>query len=192
MKDLLITRRQILKGAGAAGVLGALGAPVAALAEEDQDGNRIYIFVAFSQAPPALGLAKPRIGLSGAGTFNPSAQRVNGGGNYVLFDAMVSNPKPLVASGGWKAERFVSYDTKGLGSYGTIQPGILVMTADVDGIGEDLTLRLICNVGAVPLLTGEDEGWVLSGTAYGTFHPLSPSLIGITHLSVEGFRIGGD
>ena len=191
MKDLHVTRRQILKGAGAAGVLGALGVPATAFAEDDEDGSRIYVFVCQSQAPAALGLAKPRIGMQGSGTFKPAAKHVNGGGSYVLFDFAASAPKPLVASGRWKARRFVSYDTKGLGSYGQIQPGILVMTADFEGIGKNLTLAVVCNVGAVPLNTGEDEGFELSGTPYGTFHQLSPP-VGISYLSVEGFRIGGD
>lgn len=190
MKSPQVTRREILKGAGAAGVLGALGVPATAFAEDDEDGSRIYVFVSQSQAAAALGLAKPRIGMQGAGTFKPGDTEVNGGGSYVLFDSAANAPKPLIASGRWKARRFVSYDTKGLGSYGQIQPGILVMRADFEGLGKDLKLTVVCNVGAVPLLTGEDEGWELSGTPYGTFKQLSPP-VGISHLSVEGFRIGG-
>lgn len=191
MKDLHVTRRQILKGAGAAGVLGALGVPATAFAEDDEDGSRIYIYVSFSQAPAALGLTMPRMGMQGAGSFRPADKHVDGGGSYVLFDFAKPSPKPLVATGRWRAKRFVSYDTKGLGSYGTIQPGILVMRADVDGIGKNLKLAVVCNVGAVPLNTGEEEGWELFSTKYGTFKQLSPQ-VGISHLSVEGFRIGGD
>ena len=189
-----IDRRTFVKTA-AAGSLAAASLPIfgmTTLADDDEaDGSRIYVFVAFSQAPPALTLAQPRIGMTGAGSFKPSAKRVNGGGSYVLFDNAATMPKPLVASGRWRATKFVSYTTLGLASYGTIQPGILTMTADVEGIGKKLTLTLICNVGAVPLSTGQPEGWVLSGTPYGTFRPTTP-IVGITHLSVEGFRIGGD
>lgn len=190
MKDLHVTRRQILKGAGAAGVLGALGVPATAFAEDEDGGSRIFIYVSFSQAPKA-GLIVPRMGMSGAGTFRPGEKDVNGGGNYVLSDFGKPNPKPLLATGRWKAREFVSYTTTGLASYGTIQPGILVMKADVDGIGKNLELAVVCNVGAVPLNTGEEEGWELSGTRYGTFKQLTPP-VGISHLSVEGFRIGGD
>ena len=50
-------------------------------------------------------------------------------------------------------------------------------------------MEVICNVGAVPLLTGEDEGWKLLDTpAYGSFVQLSPG-VGITHLSVPGISI---
>ncbi len=192
MEDLHITRRQVLKGAAAAASVPLLGTLPAFAEDSDDEGrSRIFVFVAFSQAPAALGLAQPRMGMTGAGTFRPPARRVSGGGSYSLFDNASSVPRPLVSSGRWRARQFVSYDTKGLRSYGTIQPAILTMTADVEGIGENLTLEVVCNVGALGPAgsTGEEEGWELSGTGYGTFHQLSPAL-GISHLSVEGFTIG--
>jgi hypothetical protein len=109
----------------------------------------------------------------------------------VLFNQAAPFPKPLLASGNWRARRLLSYDTKGLGSYGMIQPGILTLRGDFDNLARGATLELICNVGAVPLLTGEEEGWMLEGTPYGTFKQLSPT-IGITHLSVAGERIFAD
>ncbi|HEV2013644.1 MAG TPA: twin-arginine translocation signal domain-containing protein [Candidatus Dormibacteraeota bacterium] len=197
-----IDRRTFVKTAAAGSVAAAalplLGTSIALAGDSDDDdgGSRIYVYVSFSQAPAAKGLAQPRIGMSGAGTFQPAAKRVNGGGNYVLFDNAVAIPKPLVASGRWKARRFVSYTTKDLASkdlapYGTIQPGILKMTADVEGIGKGLALTVVCNVGAQGPAgaTGEEEGWELEGTPYGTFHQAG---VGISHLSIEGFRIGGD
>lgn len=194
-----IDRRTFVKtaaaGSLAAAALPLLGTSIALADEGDDDGggSRVYVFVSFSQAPPARGLAQPRIGMQGAGTFHPTAGRVNGGGSYTLFDnAAPTTPKPLVATGRWKARKFVSYTTTGLASYGTIQPGILVMTADVDGIGKRLTMTVVCNVGAAGLLTGEEEGWDLDGTPYGKFEPVSPVVVGISHLSIEGFRIGGD
>jgi len=191
-----IDRRTFVKTAAAGSVAAAalplLGTSLAFAEEsDDDDGSRIYVFVSFSQAPAGGGLTQPRIGMQGCGTFRPAAKRVNGGGSYVLFDNHVAVPKPLVASGRWRAKKFLSYDTKGLPAYGTIQPGILTITADVQGIGNDLTMTIVCNVGAAGLSTGEEEGWDLSGTAFGTFEPLSP-VVGISHLSVEGFRIGGD
>jgi hypothetical protein len=109
-----------------------------------------------------------------------------------------ATPKPLLASGRWTPTQFRSYDTKGLSHYGNIQPAILEMLADLEGIGSDLTLRLICNVGAAGAggMTGEPEGWKLSGTPYGTFAPIIFSVVGdgtvpfgITHLSVEGVTV---
>ena len=41
MKDLQTTRRQILKGAAAAGALGALGVPTTAFADGEDEGQRV-------------------------------------------------------------------------------------------------------------------------------------------------------
>jgi hypothetical protein len=198
--DKRMDRRTFVKTA-AAGSVAAAGLPLfgtsMALARGDDKGggHRIFVFVSFSQAPTRTSSpTMPRIGMTGAGTFKPAARHVNGGGSYVLSDQAVSVPRPVVASGRWMAREFVSYTTKGLASYGTIQPGILKMTADVEGIGQGLTLAVVCNVGAQGALgfTGEDEGWELFDTpAYGTFQQLSPVVVGISHMSVEGFTIAG-
>lgn len=190
MKDR-IPRRTLLKTAGlgsvAAASLPALLPGLNALAQSPNNGHRVYVFVSFSQAPATSSGVVPRIGMQGAGTFDPDAGWVKGGGSFVLFDQAKPTPKPLIASGFWEATAFVSYDTKGLGSFGTIQPGILTFLADVDGIGSGLTMEVVCNVGAVPLLTGEDEGWTLLHTpAYGTFVQTG---VGISHLSIQGVSI---
>ncbi len=179
----------LLLGSAGAASLSALLPSLNALAKSTDNGHRIFTFVSFSQAPPTSTRVLPRIGMDGAGTFDPHAGWVKGGGNFVLFDQAKPTPKPLIASGFWEPTGFVSYDTKGLASFGKIQPAILTVLADFEGIGSGLTLELICNVGAVPLLTGEDEGWKLLDTpAYGSFVPLSP-VVGITHLSIGGVSI---
>ncbi len=188
-----ITRRTILKAAGlgsaAAASLPALLPSLSGLARSPDNGHRIFVFVSFSQAPLMSSGVLPRIGMDGAGTFDPEAGWVKGGGNFVLFDQKHAQPKPLIASGFWQPTAFVSYDTKGLPSYGTIQPAILTVLADVEGIGSGLTMEVICNVGAIPLLTGEDEGWKLLDTpTYGSFVPPSPG-VGISHLSIQGVSI---
>lgn len=199
-----LNRRSLIRGAGAAAgaglLLGSAGATslpallpgFSAKVGSPNNRHRIFTFVSFSQAPLSSGVL-PRIGMDGAGTFDPDAGWVKGGGNFNLFDqnkpTPSTTPKPLIAAGFWEATAFVSYDTKGLGFFGFIQPGILTVLADFPGIGSGLTLELICNVGAVPLLTGEDEGWKLLDTpAYGSFVPLSP-VVGITHLSIQGVSI---
>src|SRR5262249_41187998 len=140
-----IPRRTLLKTAGfgslAAASLPALLPSLNALARGPDNGHRIYVFVSFSQAPAISGVL-PRIGMQGAGTFDPDAGWVKGGGSFVLFDQNHAVPKPLIASGVWEPTAFVSYDTKGLGSYGHIQPAILTVLADVEGIGSGLTLQL--------------------------------------------------
>jgi len=194
--DKRIDRRTFVKTAAAGSVAAAslplLGPSAFASESDDGGGHRIFVFVSFSQAPTRTSSpTMPRIGMTGAGTFKPAARHVNGGGSYVLSDQAVSVPRPLVVTGRWMAREFVSYTTKNLASYGTIQPGILKMIADVEGIGQGLTLVVVCNVGAQGPAgsTGEDEGWELDDTpAYGTFRQTG---VGISHMSVEGFTIAG-
>lgn len=186
-------RRTFLKAAGlgsmAAALFPALLPSLNAQDESPENGHRVFVFVSFSQAPLTSSGVLPRIGMQGAGTFDPEERRVKGGGSFVLFDQNHATPKPLIASGFWEPTEFVSYDTKGLPFYGNIQPAILTVLADVPGIGSGLTMEMICNVGAVPLLTGQPEGWKLLDTpAYGSFVPPSPG-VGITHLSVQGVSI---
>jgi hypothetical protein len=189
-------RRSFLKAAGlvplasvAVASLPGLLPSLNALAQEANNGHRIYIFISASQAPKTGGGVLPRMDITGAGTFDPDAGWVKGGGNFVLFDQNSPTPKTLIASGSWEPRGFVSYDTKGLGSYGLIQPAILTVLADLPGIGSGLTLEIICNAGFAGLSTGMEEGYQLLDTpAYGSFVPLSP-VLGITHLSVEGISI---
>ncbi len=173
--------------AGAASVPGLLTAE-AAFGQHGHGTSRIYDFVSFSQAPASGHIAQPRIGMRGCGNFDETAKRVDGGGSFFFFDNAQPVPKPLIVFGRWRATTFVSYDTKGLASYGPVQPGILELLADLEGFGSGLTLEVICNVGPAGLSTGEEEGWQLRGTPYGDFMPLDPPL-GITHLSAPGFSI---
>lgn len=188
-------RRTFIKTAGV-GSLGAAALPLLAGVQDvlaASDNQHVFIFVSFSQAPTTGTVIQPRIGMQGAGTFDPHARWVKGGGSYVLFDNHAPQPKPLIASGMWEPTAFVSYDTNvqdpnnsGLTHFGAIQPGILKMTADFAGLGAGLTLAVVCNVGAVPLLTGEEEGWELEGTPYGDFKQTG---VGISHMSVGGIAI---
>ncbi len=189
-------RKDFLKRAGvgtvaAASIPALLGTEAALAGESHHQTRRVYDFVAFSQAPATHTVAQPRIGMRGCGNFDETLRTVSGGGSFVFFDNALAAPKPLIAFGRWRPTAFVGYDTKGLPPYGNIQPAILELLADVEGIGTGLTLELICNVGAAGAAgqTGEEEGWVLEGTAFGTFKPLSP-VVGITHLSTPGFSIG--
>ncbi len=187
-------RRNFIKTAGA-GALGVASWSWLASAKDAfaaSGSQHEYVFVSFSQVPAPINGVLHRIGMQGAGTFDPDAGWVKGGGSFAHFDQNHTQPKPLIAAGTWEPTAFVSYDTRGLGSYGTIQPAILTMKIDLQPIGgtvhHDVTLELVCNVGAVPLLTGEEEGWHMDIPGFATFHPLSP-VVGITHLSIGGLAI---
>lgn len=185
-------RRDFIKtaGAGALGIASGTWLGAAKDAFAASPNQHIYVFVSFSQVSAPINGVLHRIGMQGSGTFDPDAGWVKGGGSFVHFDQSHSQPKPLIATGFWEPTSFVSYDTKGLGSYGTTQPGILQMKIDLTPLGgavhHNLAFAVVCNVGAVPLMTGKDEGWYMTDPEIGT---LSPTGVGITHLSIGGVAI---
>jgi len=91
MRDLVLSRRQLLKGAGAVGVLGAVGVPTTVFA----DGIRVrwdIINVDFSTgtlSPGGIASARAndgsKITLTGSGTFSTDGG-TNGGGNWTTFN----------------------------------------------------------------------------------------------------------
>src|SRR2546421_1143562 len=90
MKDLRLSRRQVLKGAGAIGVLGALGIPTTVFA----DGKRVrwdIINVDFATGTLSAGggasaRAKDdsKLTLAGSGTFGLGEDRVGTGGGGLV------------------------------------------------------------------------------------------------------------
>lgn len=123
MKDVGISRRQVLKGAGAVGVLGALGIPMTVFA----DGARVQwnvITIDRSHLPvsatvTAGGMLSSKaednseITLTGSGTFGAGEDGgVTGGGTWSTSDSAGTQ----TGSGTYKVTRFVSW---------TPGPGIL-------------------------------------------------------------------
>lgn len=195
---------------GTAGLVFLLAflATLAPLARTD-DGkvHREFVFVSFSQAPAATGAAViNRFSMAGAGAFDPQKGEAEGGGPYARFNnATLGVPKPILDSGTWTVTEFVSAAFCGhelfcgsatpTGVYDHITSGIVVLRinliSDVDGTVTPATLRLVCNVGAAGLDTGEPEGFVLTidGAPFGPFTPVlvpaatgPPTPLGITHL----------
>jgi hypothetical protein len=133
MKDLRLSRRQVLKGAGAVGVLGALGIPTTVFA----DGTRVrwdIISIDRSNFPnhvtvSAGGILHPaaedgsKITLTGSGTFRPGEDGgVTGGGTWATSD-----PKGVQTGGG-------TYKVTGLVSF-VVAPGSTPSTFFIDTIG---------------------------------------------------------
>ena len=91
MRDLSISRRQLLKGAGAIGVLGAVGIPATAFAEGDGVDLLRWDLVQFLQGTALAGgtnqatdeVTKDVATLSGSGHAEPKKRRATGGGTFV-------------------------------------------------------------------------------------------------------------
>ena len=118
MKDLVLSRRQVLKGAGAVGVLGALGIPTTVFA----NGTKIrwdIISVNFTTGTlSAGGIASARandnskITLTGSGTFGSGEDGgVSGGGTWNTFGpaATPTDTGAATGSGTYKATSLVSW-----------------------------------------------------------------------------------
>jgi hypothetical protein len=121
MKDQHITRRQILKGAGAAGVLGALAMPTGVLADEETSEHRVrwdvasIDFTAFSVNPGGHASARSndgdRITITGSGTFpnvrNKCRRDVTGGGTWTIPSA--SDPRCFSGGGTYNVVELLSW-----------------------------------------------------------------------------------
>ena len=121
MKDLQITRRQILKGAGAAGVLGALATPTAVFADEEEREHRVrwdIVSIDFTKGcvnPGGNASARSqdgdRITLTGSGTFpdvrNRCRRDVTGGGTWTIPSA--SDARCFMGSGTYKVVELLSW-----------------------------------------------------------------------------------
>jgi hypothetical protein len=184
-----MNRREFLKKAGIGSIaLASLPAFANALATPAlADGQTNFHFTAVSLGPSGPNLLHTLV-MAGDGKINPA--QVEGGGsfNHVNNAASLPFPKPLLASGTWKAKRLVSWNP--IGTYGLFAAGVLEM--EVDLVREipspaviPATLEVVCNIPFVPLLTGKHEGFTLTVDGL-QFTPQVPP-VGVTlfTLSVE-------
>jgi hypothetical protein len=184
MKDLRISRRQVLKGVGAVTVLGALGVPAKALATGgdagDSGAHMNFHFAAASQA--ASPGAKGVVLMAGDGRFTSS--HIEGHGMFQHVDTTTPKPNAIPNAGTWQATSLVSFML--VGAYGVQASGILTMKVDlVQDIPSpavlSATLAVVCNIPFVPLVTGKPEGFSLDAP-FGSFKPQTPA-VGITLFS---------
>ena len=134
--------------------------------------------MALSKAPPVGTVAAICI-MNGTGKINPS--QVVAHGSYNEYDDSTPVPKTLLAFGTWKAKELLSLSL--IGRYGSSASGIAEMQVDLvqDFPSPDVipaTLKVVCNIPAAGLLTGEDEGFTLTvpGGAFGPFEPFGLGL----------------
>ena len=129
VKDLVISRRQVLKSAGAVGVLGALGIPAAVFAGDEEIELLRWDIVHFPQGVGLPGEAHAKdattgdmVTLTGTGQIEPKRETATGGGTFVHNHADGSP----VAHGVYVVTGFVSFTPAG---------GTLAGIGLTDGIG---------------------------------------------------------
>jgi hypothetical protein len=130
MDDRTLSRRQLLKGAGAVGVLGALGIPTTVFADDEEVELLRWDLVAITQGVVLSGgqdKAKDAasgdvVTLTGSGQVEPKKERATGGGTFVHKHANGTE----VAHGVYTVTGFESFKAAG---------GSLASTGLIDGIG---------------------------------------------------------
>ena len=129
MKHLVVSRRQVLKGAGAVGVLGALGIPTTVFAGEEEVELLRWDLVEFPQgvALPGHNFARDAVTgdvvtLTGTGEVEPKKGTATGGGTFVHKHSGGG----AVADGVYVVTGFRSFTPAG---------GTLAGAGLVDGIG---------------------------------------------------------
>ena len=139
-----------------------------------------------------------RLAFRGHGTF--TSQSVEGGGQFIHFDAAPEGTtKPILGSGKWKAKRLIRW-VPHEHTYGTLGPGVLDMAIELlpdqgpfAGQVIEATLRINCNTGPAGIVnndpdTGEPlaEAYFLTipEAPFGTFEPIitegAPTPAGLT------------
>ncbi len=171
-------------GAGALAIPALFGAEAAFALPPN--GQRIYLAVAFSQAPPVTGAPNPRMAVNICGNFKPDAGQIKGGGSWILMNWNgTPGQATFIGSGLWQPTELVQYQNF-LPTEGLIQASLVDMRADFEGLANDVPMKLICNIGPFGVSTGQPEGFKVTIPGYGEFVPIG---LGITHTSVEGMHL---
>ena len=171
-----MNRRAFFKtaGIGSASLAAVSGLVTSASATSPVVGFR---FVSNSRTA-TVGGVRHTAQFNGDGSITQS--EVEGGGVFNLYVDTSPVPKTIEASGTWKAKRLNSFTL--IGTYGAIASGILQMDVHLVPTGGSVLeakMRIVCDIGAAGLNTGEEEGFVLDipGTAFtagGMFGPFEP------------------
>src|SRR6266567_3628426 len=95
--------------AGAPALVGLAASPAAA--EDDEDGIGFF-FAALDSAGAVHNPKSPdALLMQGCGHFNQDSDDISGHGFFVHYDGSSSlSPKPIKATGFWKARRLASFD----------------------------------------------------------------------------------
>jgi hypothetical protein len=129
MKDLVVSRRQVLKGAGGFGVLGALGIPTTVFADDEEVELLRWDLVRFPQGLVLSGgentatdaASGDVLTLTGSGEAAPKMRTATGGGTYVHMHS-----GSVFSRGVYRVTGFQSFTPAG---------GSLAPTGLADGIG---------------------------------------------------------
>jgi hypothetical protein len=163
----LLSRRQILKSAGALGTAG-LAALFPTATQADEEGKTGFQFLNISNGHGAL--SGKSIFITGVGKFGSG---VSGGGQYAIVDFATS---AVFDFGSWRAKKLVSFTNVGTAVAGSLG-GTLTMDVSLRssaGGNADATATVNCDGGVVSPDGGNGSGDVVTlviknGGFVGTF-----------------------
>src|SRR5262249_38720357 len=104
-------------------------------------------------------------------------KHVEGGGRFNHIIVAAKTPFPVVDHGAWKAKKLVSFKSITPTPYGNQLAGILTMKVNLmpDGgpVVKGVTMTVVCNIAAIPAVTGMEEGVTLDKRDGLTFEPFT-------------------
>jgi hypothetical protein len=176
-----IERRELFKRAGigsaALASFPALAGAARARDDDDDGGRRRFYFQALSGQAATVGGGESIL-MSACGSFG--RRSVRGGGEFVHFDGTGIPSPDVIATGSWRATRFLSFEE--IGTFGAGVAGILEMEIKLipcEGpVVRGATLKIVCNIGVAGLETEpfQQEGFTLSVPGLAPFSPFTPPL----------------
>jgi hypothetical protein len=172
-----IERREFFKraGAGSAALAAFPALAESAWAHDDDFKRRRFYFQAVSGQAATL-TGGNSILMSGCGSF--SQHSVRGGGEFVLFDGTKVPSPDFIATGSWRAARFLSFEE--IGTFGVAVAGILQMEIKLLPCDRPVitgaTLKIVCNIGPAGLESEpfQQEGFTLTVPGLAPFSPFTP------------------
>ena len=182
-----VSRREFLKAAaiGSAATAAAVTMPsfvkeFVPSAHASSPGVVSFQFVGESGLPIVLGVDH-RVTMSGEGKVDPSASQVTARGSFTQFDnSGPKDPKPILSSGTWTAERLSGFSILGTWGQGPFAAGEIQMNVTLHQdfptqVEIPAVLKLVSNIEAGKLTTGQPEGVTLTipGSIARPFVPLS-------------------
>jgi hypothetical protein len=176
-----IERRELFKraGVGSAALASFPALAGAAWAQDDDDdgGRRRFYFQAASGQAATIGGGESIL-MSACGSFG--ARSVRGGGEFVHFDGRQIPSPDVIATGSWRATRFLSFEE--IGTFGVGVAGVLEMEIRLipcEGpVVRGARLKIVCNIGVAGLVTEpfQEEGFTLTVPGLAPFRPFTPPL----------------
>jgi hypothetical protein len=114
--------------------------------------------------------------MSACGSFG--GRSVRGGGEFVHFDGTGIPSPDVIATGSWRATRFLSFEeigTFGVGVAGILEMEIKLIPCDGPPV-RGARLKIVCNIGVAGLETEpfQQEGFTLTVPGLAPFSPFTP------------------